>query len=80
MSEMVKKIHKMALDDDRLKIREIKLGTKCAVGKWVPRLFTMEQKQRRDDVSNEFLTMLRPKNSQNNVLNRENRYKEGEDS
>ncbi|CAK9820465.1 Histone-lysine N-methyltransferase SETMAR [Anthophora plagiata] len=69
---MVKKIHKMVLDDRRLKVCELAdmigisksavhriltenldMRKLCAI--WVPRLLTMEQKQRREDVSTECL-------------------------
>ncbi|KZC13398.1 Histone-lysine N-methyltransferase SETMAR [Dufourea novaeangliae] len=69
---MVKKIHKMVLDDRRLKVRELadmigisksavhrilteNLDMRKLCARWVPRLLTMEQKQRREDVSIEFL-------------------------
>ena len=74
-TKMGKKIHKMVLDDRRLKVREIAalVGIlKCAVhciltdnldmrnlcARWVPRLVTMEQKQRRGDVSVEWMAMF----------------------
>ena len=47
---MLKKIHKMVLDGRRLNVREL--------ARWVPRLLTMEQKQRCEDVSIECLTMF----------------------
>lgn len=72
MPEMVKKIHKMALDDRRLKVRKPadmvgisksavhrilteKLDMRKLCARWVPRLLTIEQKQRREDVSIECL-------------------------
>jgi histone-lysine N-methyltransferase SETMAR len=62
--EMVTKIHKMVLDDRRLKVRELadmvgisksavhrilteNLDMKKLCARWVPRLLTIEQKQRR---------------------------------
>ncbi|KAK2579087.1 hypothetical protein KPH14_010936 [Odynerus spinipes] len=55
--EMVKKIQKMVLDDRRLKVRD--LANMVAVRKMgAPRLLTMEQKQRRGDVSIECSAML----------------------
>lgn len=73
--EMVKKIHKMVLDDRRLKVRELadmvgisksavhrilteNLDMRKLCARWVPRLLTMEQKQRREDVSIECLAMF----------------------
>ena len=72
---MVKKIHKMVLDDRRLKVRgladmigisksavhrllteNMDMGKLCA--RWMPRFLTMEQKQRREDVSIECLAMF----------------------
>ncbi|EFN76544.1 Histone-lysine N-methyltransferase SETMAR, partial [Harpegnathos saltator] len=74
--EMMKKIHKMVLDDRRLKVRELEdmvgisksiskstvyrilienLDMKKLYARWVPRLLTMEQNQRREDVSIECL-------------------------
>ena len=64
---MVKKIHKMLLDDCQLKVHKLadmvgvsksdlhrtlteNLGMRKLCAKWVPRLLTMEQKQRREDV------------------------------
>jgi histone-lysine N-methyltransferase SETMAR len=69
--EMVKKFHKMVLDDRRLKVRELadmagisksaihrilteNLDMRKLCARWVPRLLTMEQKQRREDVSVEW--------------------------
>lgn len=73
--EIVQKIHKMVLDDRRLKLHEradildipkravYYILTKnknmrklCA--RWVPQSLTTKQKQRRDDVSIEFLAMF----------------------
>ena len=72
---MVKKIHKMVLDDRRLKVLELadmvgisksavhrilteNLDMRKLCARWVPRLLTMEQKQRREDVSIECLAMF----------------------
>ena len=72
---MVKKIHKMVLDDRRLKVLELadmvgisksavhrilteNLDMRKLYARWVPRLLTMEQKQRREDVSIECLAMF----------------------
>ena len=66
-TEMVKRIHKLVLDDRRLKMHKLadivrisKSSVHCILNKnldmrklcarWVPRLLTMEQKQRREDV------------------------------
>ncbi|XP_032678153.1 histone-lysine N-methyltransferase SETMAR-like, partial [Odontomachus brunneus] len=74
--EMVTKIHKMVLDDRRLKVRELaemvgiskstvhrilteNLDMEKLCARWVPRLLTIEQKQRREDVSIECLAMFR---------------------
>jgi len=74
--EIVKKIHKMVLDDRRLKVRELadivgisksavhrilteNLNMRKLCARWVPHLLTMEQKQRRVDVSIECLAMFR---------------------
>ena len=71
----VKKIHKMILDDRRLKVRELadmlgisksvvhsilteNLDVRKLCARWMPRLLTMEQKQRREDVSIECLAMF----------------------
>ncbi|XP_023212521.1 uncharacterized protein LOC111615326 [Centruroides sculpturatus] len=76
MPEIVEKIHKMVLDDSRLKVRELadmvgisKSAVHCILtenldmrklcARWVPRLLTMEQKQRPKNVSIEFLVMFR---------------------
>ena len=73
--EMVKKIHKMVLDDRRIKVRELagivgisksalhrilteSLSMRKLCARWVPRLLTLEQKQRREDVSIQCLAML----------------------
>jgi histone-lysine N-methyltransferase SETMAR len=70
--EMEKKMHKMVLDDRRLKVHELadmvgisksaihrilteNLDMRKLCARWVPRLLTMEQKQRREDVSVECL-------------------------
>jgi histone-lysine N-methyltransferase SETMAR len=70
--EMVKKFHKMVLDDRRLKVRELadmvgisksaihrklteNVDMKKLCARWVQRLLTMDQKQRREDVSVESL-------------------------
>ena len=74
-TEMVKKIHKMVLDDRRLKVRELanmvgisksavhrilseNLDMRKLCSRWVPRFLTMEQKQRREDVSVKCLAMF----------------------
>lgn len=74
--EMIRKVHKIVLDDRRLKVREIadmvgisksavhrilteNLEMKKLCARWVPRLLTAEQKQRREDVSNECLSKFR---------------------
>lgn len=74
--EMVKKIHKIVLDDRRLKVRELadmvgisksavhrilteNLDMRKLCARWVPRLLTLEQKQRREDVSVECLAKFR---------------------
>ena len=74
-TEMVKKIHKMVLDNRRLKLRELadmvsisksainrilteNLDMRKICAKWVPRLLTMEQKERHEDVSIECLAMF----------------------
>ena len=75
MTDMVKKIHKMVLDDRRLKICKLadmvgiskstvhrilteNLDIRRLSARWVPRLLTMEQKQRCEDVSIECLAMF----------------------
>ena len=72
---MVKKIHKMVLDDRRLKVRELAdmVGISKSAVHWIltenldmrklrvrcmPRLHTMEQKQRRENDSTECLPMF----------------------
>ena len=74
-TEMVKKIHKVVLEDRLLKVRELagivgilksvvhhiltenlELRKLCA--RWVTHLFTIEQKQRREDISIECLAMF----------------------
>ena len=69
-TEIVKKIHKMVLDNRQLKVRELadmltisksavnrilteNLDMRKLCARWLPRLLTMKQKQRRDDVSME---------------------------
>ena len=73
---MVKKIHKMILDDHRLKVRKLadmadisksallhrifteNLDMRKLCARWVPRLLTIEQKQRCEDVLIESLAMF----------------------
>ena len=74
-TQMVKKVHKMVLDDRRLKARELvdmvgiskravhrilteNLDMRKLCVRWVSSLLTMEQKQRREDVSIECLAMF----------------------
>ena len=71
-TEIVKKIHKMVLDDRRLKVRELanmvrisnsaihrilikNVDVRKLCARWVLRLHSMEQKQRREDFSNQCL-------------------------
>ena len=72
------KIHKMVLDDRRLKMHELadmvdisksavhrmlteNLDMRKLCARWVPRLLTMEQKQRPENVSTECLTKFHGK-------------------
>ena len=62
---MVKKIHKVVLNDRSLKVRELgeftgisKSAIHRILTRWVPRLLTIEQKQRHEDVFIECLAMF----------------------
>ena len=73
--EMIEKIHKLVLEDRRIKVRQIaeitgistervhfilheQLQMKKLCARWVPRLLTVDQKQRRKDVSIECLGLF----------------------
>ncbi|KAF7285669.1 hypothetical protein GWI33_010247 [Rhynchophorus ferrugineus] len=64
--ENIKKIHKMTLNDRKLKLNEIAeyLDMRKLRAKWVPRVLTFDQKQRRVDDSDQCLKMIKHNKSE----------------
>ncbi|KAF7281782.1 hypothetical protein GWI33_004265 [Rhynchophorus ferrugineus] len=57
--ENIKKIHKMILNDRKLQLNEIADTLKISTDRWVSRELTFDQKQRRDDDSEQCLKMIK---------------------